>query len=223
MHKLKTLFYAIAWGLTLMDFPSQTTTIRPCGFTCDNLTDLQDLMEDVPSFVPCWKSCRTAGIVQDEGIHPAMTTPSPHTIRLHRVLRSTPDRIYRAFLEADAKVKWLPPNGFTGKIHHLDPQVGGTYRMSFTNFTTGSSHTFGGTYLDLVPNQRIVHTDRFEDPKLPGEIRVTIELREVFCGTELSITQENVPAVIPAEACHLGWQESLVLLAKLVETGIPDE
>lgn len=152
-----------------------------------------------------------------------MTSPSHHTIRLHRVLRATPDRVYRAFLDADAKVKWLPPNGFTGKVHHLDPQVGGTYRMSFTNFTTGSSHSFGGTYLELVPNQRIVHTDRFEDPNLPGEIRVTIELREVFCGTELSITQENVPAVIPAEACHLGWQESLVLLAKLVEAEIPDE
>lgn len=152
-----------------------------------------------------------------------MTSPSHHTIRLHRVLRATPDRVYRAFLDADAKVKWLPPNGFTGKVHHLDPQVGGTYRMSFTNFTTGSSHSFGGTYLELVPNQRIVHTDRFEDPNLPGEIRVTIELREVFCGTELSITQENVPAVIPAEACHLGWQESLFLLAKLVEAEIPDE
>ncbi len=152
-----------------------------------------------------------------------MTSPAHHTIRLHRVLRATPDRVYRAFLDADAKVKWLPPNGFTGKVHHLDPQVGGTYRMSFTNFTTGSSHSFGGTYLELVPNQRIVHTDRFEDPNLPGEIRVTIELREVFCGTELSITQENVPAVIPAEACHLGWQESLLLLAKLVEAEIPDE
>lgn len=152
-----------------------------------------------------------------------MNPSSSHTIRLHRVLRSTPDRVYRAFLDADAKVKWLPPNGFTAKVHHLDPQVGGTYRMSFTNFTTGSSHSFGGTYLELVPNQRIVHTDRFEDPNLPGEIRVTIELREVFCGTELRITQENVPAVIPAEACHLGWQESLVLLAKLVEAEIPDE
>jgi uncharacterized protein YndB with AHSA1/START domain len=152
-----------------------------------------------------------------------MSSSSHQTIRLHRVLRATPDRVYRAFLDADAKVKWLPPNGFTGKVHHLDPLVGGTYRMSFTNFTTGSSHSFGGTYLELVPNQRIVHADRFEDPNLPGEIRVTIELREVFCGTELSITQENVPVVIPAEACHLGWQESLVLLAKLVEAEIPDE
>jgi uncharacterized protein YndB with AHSA1/START domain len=152
-----------------------------------------------------------------------MTTPATYTIRLHRVLRSTPERIYRAFLDADAKVKWLPPNGFTAKVHHLDAKVGGTYRMTFTNFTTGKGHSFGGTFLELVPNERLVYTDRFEDPNLPGEILVTIELKEVFCGTELKVTQENVPAMIPAEACYLGWQESLMLLGQLVEAEIPDE
>jgi len=148
---------------------------------------------------------------------------STHTIRLHRVLRSTPERIYRAFLDADAKAKWLPPNGFIGKVHHLDAQVGGTYKMSFTNFTTGKSHSFGGTYLELLPHERIRYTDKFDDPNLPGEMQTTITLKQVSCGTELNIVQEGVPAVIPAEACYLGWQDSLNLLAKLVEPEIPDQ
>ena len=143
------------------------------------------------------------------------------TIRLHRVLRSTPDRIYRAFLDADAMVKWLPPNGFTGKVHHVDARVGGTYEMSFTNFTSGKSHSFGGEYLELVPNERIHHTDRFDDPALPGEMHVTITLKKVSVGTDVTIVQEGVPDVIPAEACYLGWQESLSLLAQLVEAEIP--
>jgi uncharacterized protein YndB with AHSA1/START domain len=148
---------------------------------------------------------------------------STHTIRLHRVLRSTPERVYRAFLDADAKAKWLPPNGFTGKVHHLDAQVGGSYKMSFTNFTTGKSHSFGGTYLELLPHERIRYTDKFDDPNLAGEMQTTISLKQVSCGTELNIVQEGVPAVIPPEACYLGWQESLTLLAKLVEAEIPDE
>ena len=152
-----------------------------------------------------------------------MTTPNQtNTIRLHRVLRATPERVYRAFLDPEAKAKWLPPHGFTGKVHHLEAKVGGTYKMSFTNFTTGKSHTFGGTYLELTPHQRIRYSDRFDDPNLPGEMQVTIELKQVFCGTELHITQEGVPAVIPAEACYLGWQESLILLAQLVDPEIPD-
>lgn len=145
-----------------------------------------------------------------------------NTIRLHRVLRATPERIYRAFLDPDAKTKWLPPNGFTGKVHHLDPKVGGTYKMSFTNFTTGRSHSFGGKYLELVPNERLRYTDQFDDPNLPGEIQVTVTLTKVSLGTELNIVQEGVPDVIPPEACYLGWQESLTLLAKLVEAEIPD-
>jgi len=146
---------------------------------------------------------------------------STNTIRLHRVLRAAPDRVYRAFLDADAKVKWLPPNGFTGRVHHLEAKVGGTYKMSFTNFTTGQSHSFGGEYLELVPHERIRYTDRFDDPTLPGEIQVTITLRKVSAGTELNSLQEGVPDIIPAEACYLGWQESLILLAKLVEAEIP--
>ena len=152
-----------------------------------------------------------------------MTANNTNTIRLHRVLRSTPERIYRAFLDADALVKWMPPNGFTGKVHQLEAKVGGSYKMSFTNFTTGKSHSFGGTYLELKPNERIRHTDKFDDPNLPGEMQVTITLKQVSCGTELNITQEGVPAIIPAEACYLGWQESLTLLAKLVEAEIPDQ
>jgi uncharacterized protein YndB with AHSA1/START domain len=153
-----------------------------------------------------------------------MTTNSnSHTVRLHRVLRSTPERVYQAFLDADAKAKWLPPNGFTGKVYHHDAQVGGNYRMSFTNFTTGTKMFFGGTFVELVPNERIVHTDRFEDPNLPGEMTVTVILKQVSCGTDLQITQEGIPEMIPAESCYLGWQESLVLLAKLVEAEIPDE
>ena len=146
----------------------------------------------------------------------------PNTIRLHRVLRATPERIYRAFLDADAMAKWLPPNGFTGKVHHLDARVGGTYRMSFTNFTTGHGHSFGGTYLELVPSERIRYTDKFDDPNLPGEMHTSVTLKKVFCGTEVSIVQEGIPEVIPAEACYLGWQESLTLLGQLVEAEIPD-
>jgi uncharacterized protein YndB with AHSA1/START domain len=145
-----------------------------------------------------------------------------NTIRLHRVLRAPPERIYRAFLDAEAMVKWLPPNGFTGKVHQLDAKVGGSYKMSFTNFSSGQSHSFGGEFLELVPNERIRHTDRFDDPNLPGQMETTITLKAVFCGTELSIVQEGVPEVIPPEACYLGWQESLMLLAKLVEAEIPD-
>ena len=152
-----------------------------------------------------------------------MSTNDTHTIRLHRVLRATPERIYRAFLDPDAKVKWLPPHGFTAKVHHIDAKVGGSYRMSFTNFTTGTSHSFGGTYVELTPHERIRYTDKFEDPNLPGEMQVTVELKQVSCGTELNITQEGVPAMIPAEACYLGWQESLNLLAQLVEPEIPDQ
>lgn len=146
----------------------------------------------------------------------------PHTIRLHRVLQATPERVYRAFLDPDAKAKWLPPNGFTGKVHHSDTRVGGTYKMSFTNFTTGNSHSFGGEYLELVPHERIRYTDRFDDPNLPGAILVTVELKQVSCGTELNITQEGIPDVIPADGCYLGWQDSLAQLAKLVEPEIPD-
>jgi uncharacterized protein YndB with AHSA1/START domain len=146
----------------------------------------------------------------------------PNSVRFHRVLRAKPERVYRAFLDPDAMVKWLPPNGFTGKVHHLEAKVGGTYKMSFTNFTTGKSHSFGGKYLELVPGERIRYADKFDDPSLPGEMSVAITLRPVFCGTELNIVQEGIPDVIPAEACCLGWQESLTLLAKLVEAEIPD-
>jgi uncharacterized protein YndB with AHSA1/START domain len=145
---------------------------------------------------------------------------STNTVRLHRVLRATPERVYRAFLDADAMVKWLPPNGFTGKVQHLDARVGGTYKMSFTNFSTGQSHSFGGEYLELIPNERISNTDRFDDPKLPGEMLTTVSLRPVSCGTELSIVQEGIPEAIPQEGCYLGWQESLTLLAQLVEAEI---
>jgi len=145
-----------------------------------------------------------------------------NTIRLHRVLRAPAERVYRAFLDADAKAKWLPPHGFTGKVHHEDAKVGGTYKMSFTNFTSGKSHSFGGKYVELVPNERIRYTDRFDDPGLPGEMNVTVVLKEVSVGTELTIVQEGVPAVIPPEACYLGWQESLRQLADLVEPTIPD-
>jgi uncharacterized protein YndB with AHSA1/START domain len=145
----------------------------------------------------------------------------PNTVQFHRVLRAAPDRVYRAFLDPDAMAKWLPPNGFTGRVHHLEPRVGGTYKMSFTNFTSGSSHSFGGEYLELVPNERIRWTDRFDDPNLPGEMKVTLTLRKVSVGTEVHITQEGLPDVIPPEACVLGWQESLTLLAKLVEAEIP--
>lgn len=147
----------------------------------------------------------------------------PSTIRLHRVLRAAPERVYRAFLDPDAMVKWLPPNGFTGRVHHMDVRVGGSHKMSFTNFCTGKSHSFGGEYLELVPHERIRYSDRFDDANLPGEMQVTVTLKEVSCGTEVNITQEGIPDVIPAEACYLGWQESIVLLTKLVEAEIPDE
>ena len=146
-----------------------------------------------------------------------------NTVRFHRVLRAAPEKVYRAFLDADAMAKWLPPNGFTGKVHHMDAKVGGTYRMSFTNFTTGRSHSFGGEFLELVPHERIRYTDRFDDPNLPGEMAVTITLRKVLCGTDLEIVQAGLPAAIPPEFCHLGWQESLSLLAHVVEPEIPDE
>jgi uncharacterized protein YndB with AHSA1/START domain len=148
-----------------------------------------------------------------------MTT---NTIRLHRVLRAAPERVYRAFLDADAMAKWLPPNGFTGKVHQLEARVGGTYRMSFTNFTNGQSHAFGGTFLELVPNERLRYTDRFDDPNLAGEMQTTVTLKEVSVGTEVTIVQEGIPDVIPPEACYVGWQESLILLAKLVEAEITE-
>jgi uncharacterized protein YndB with AHSA1/START domain len=144
------------------------------------------------------------------------------TVRLHRVLRSTPERVYRAFLEPDAMAKWLPPDGFTCQVHHLDARVGGTHTMSFRNFGTGHGHSFGGEYLELVPNEKIRYTDRFDDANLPGEMQVTVSLRQVSCGTELSIVQEGIPEVIPVEMCYLGWQESLLQLARLVEPQIPD-
>ena len=147
---------------------------------------------------------------------------STNTIRLHRVLRAAPENIYRAFLDADAIAKWLPPNGFTGKVHQMDAKVGGSYKMSFTNFTTGKSHSFGGTYLELVPHERIRYSDKFDDPNLTGEMQTTVTLKKVSCGTELNVVQEGVPAAIPAEACYLGWQESLILLAKLIRAEIPD-
>ena len=143
-----------------------------------------------------------------------------NTVRLHRVLQAPPERVYRAFLNADAMAKWIPPNGFTGTVHHMEARVGGTFRMSFTNFTTGKSHAFGGEYLELVPNELIRYTDEFEDPNLPGVIPVTVSLKAVSCGTELNVVQEGIPEVIPVEMCYLGWQESLVLLAKLVESEI---
>ena len=152
-----------------------------------------------------------------------MTTNNTNTVRFHRVLRAKPERVYRAFIDPDAMVKWLPPHGFTGKVQQMDAKVGGTYKMSFTNFSTGKSHSFGGKYLELKPHELIRYDDKFDDPNLPGTMITTIHLKQVFCGTELNITQEGIPAVIPAEACYLGWQESLTLLAKLVEAEIPDQ
>ena len=142
---------------------------------------------------------------------------STNTVRLHRVLRAPPERIYRAFLDADAMAKWLPPHGFTGKVHQMDAQLGGNWRMSFTNFTSGDSHSFGGKYLELVPGERLRYTSRFDDPNLPGEMQTTVSLAAVSCGTELTVVQEGIPAVIPTEACYLGWQQSLTLLTQLVE------
>lgn len=148
-----------------------------------------------------------------------MTT---HTIRLHRVIRAAPEKVYRAFLDPDAMAKWLPPHGFTGRVHHLEARVGGSFKMSFTNFTTGKSHSFGGNYLELVPHERLRYSDRFDDPNLAGEIQTAVNLSKVAFGTELNVLQEGVPGIIPAAACHLGWQESLELLARLVEPEIPD-
>ena len=147
---------------------------------------------------------------------------STGTVNLHRVLRANPERIYRAFLDADAMAKWLPPYGFTCRVQHLDARVGGSFRMSFTNFTTGNGHSFGGDYLELLPNEKIRYTDKFDDPNLPGEMQTTVSLKAVSCGTELSIVQEGIPAVIPTEMCYLGWQESLEALARLVEPEIPE-
>jgi uncharacterized protein YndB with AHSA1/START domain len=146
----------------------------------------------------------------------------PNSVRFHRVLKAPPERVYRAFLDPEAKVKWLPPHGFTGKVHHIDPRVGGSYKMSFTNFTSGKSHSFGGEYLELVPNELLRWTDRFDDPNLPGEMKVTVRLKKVSMGTEIDIVQEGIPDVIPADACVVGWQESLTLLTQLVEPQIPD-
>ena len=146
----------------------------------------------------------------------------PNTVRLHRVLRAPPERVYRAFLDADARSKWLPPNGFTGKVHESDATVGGSYRMSFTNFSTGHTHAFGGTYVELTPNERIRYTDRFDDPNLPGDMSVTVTLTAVLVGTEVQIVQEGIPDAIPVEMCYLGWQESLLLLGKLVEVAVQD-
>jgi len=147
---------------------------------------------------------------------------SSNTVRLHRVLRAAPEKIYKAFVDADAMVKWFPPNGFTCKVHHFDAKTGGTYRMSFTNFTTGKDHSFGGTYLELVPYERIRISDKFEDPNLPGEMVTSISLKKVSCGTEMNIVQEGIPEIIPLESCYLGWQESLTLLALLVEADIQE-
>jgi uncharacterized protein YndB with AHSA1/START domain len=145
-----------------------------------------------------------------------------NTVRLHRVVRATPERVYRAFLDADAMAKWLPPYGFTCKVHHMDAKVGGTFKMSFTNFTTGHGHSFGGEYRELVPHERIRYSDKFDDPNLPGEMETTVTLRQVTCGTELTVVQEGIPEAIPVEMCYLGWQESLAQLLKLVEPAIPD-
>ncbi|HEX6271832.1 MAG TPA: SRPBCC family protein [Polyangiaceae bacterium] len=145
-----------------------------------------------------------------------------NTVRLHRVFRAPPQRVYRAFLDPDAMVKWLPPHGFTGRVHHIKAEVGGTYKMSFTNLTTGNSHSFGGEFLELVPNERICHTDKFDDPNLAGQMQTTVSLKKVSVGTELTVVQEGIPSVIPTEACYLGWQESLTLLAQLVEPEIAE-
>lgn len=150
-------------------------------------------------------------------------TAATGTVRLHRVLRAPAERVYRAFLDPDAMAKWLPPHGFTGKVHHMDAKVGGSYRMSFTNFGTGKSHSFGGKYLELVPGELLRYVDEFEDPNMPGQMQVTVTLKTVLCGTELNVVQEGIPAMIPVEFCYLGWQESLTLLAQLIEANVPDE
>jgi uncharacterized protein YndB with AHSA1/START domain len=163
-------------------------------------------------------------VVESEGLPllRILITMATNTVRLHRVLRAAPERVYRAFLDADAMAKWLPPYGFTCKVHQMDARVGGTFKMSFSNFSTGNGHSFGGKYRELVPHERIRYSDKFDDPNMPGEMETTVVLRAVSCGTELSITQEGIPEVIPAEMCYLGWQESLAQLATLVEPVIPD-
>jgi uncharacterized protein YndB with AHSA1/START domain len=157
-----------------------------------------------------------------DAFSPLKENAMANTVKLHRVLRATPNRVYRAFIDAQAMVKWLPPNGFTGTVHHAEPRVGGTYKMTFINFTTGQGHSFGGKYLELVPNERLRYTDKFDDPSLPGEMQTTVTIRQVEVGVELNIVQEGLPDAIPLEACYLGWQESLVLLAKLVEAEIKE-
>jgi uncharacterized protein YndB with AHSA1/START domain len=152
-----------------------------------------------------------------------MEKKNTNTVKFHRVLKAKRERVYRAFIDPDAMAKWLPPHGFTGKVHSIDAKEGGSYKMSFTNFSTGKSHSFGGKFVELKLNERIRYTDQFDDPNLPGQMLTTVELREVFCGTELKVTQEGIPAAIPPEACYLGWQESLTLLAQLVEPEIPDQ
>lgn len=152
-----------------------------------------------------------------------MEKKNTNTVKFHRVLKAKRERVYRAFIDPDAMAKWLPPHGFTGKVHSIDAKEGGSYKMSFTNFSTGKSHSFGGKFVELKLNERIQYTDQFDDPNLPGQMLTTVELREVFCGTELKVTQEGIPAAIPPEACYLGWQESLTLLAQLVEPKIPDQ
>ncbi|HWB02835.1 MAG TPA: SRPBCC family protein [Verrucomicrobiales bacterium] len=147
---------------------------------------------------------------------------STNTIRLHRVLKAAPEKVYKAFIDADAMAKWLPPNGYTGRVHHMDAKVGGTFKMSFTSFASGKSHSFGGEYLEMVPHERLRYTDKFDDPNLPGVMEVTVTFKAVFCGTEINIEQAGVPAMIPLEACYLGWQESLILLGKLVEAEVPE-
>jgi uncharacterized protein YndB with AHSA1/START domain len=170
----------------------------------------------VKAVVDCRLQATATYIQQGEGVM------AENTVKLHRVLRAPAQRIYRAFLDADAMVKWLPPHGFTGKVHHIKAEVGGTYKMSFTNLTTGNSHSFGGEFLELVPNERIRHTDKFDDPNLPGQMVTTVSLKKVSVGTELSVVQEGIPSVIPVEACYLGWQESLTLLTQLVEPEIKE-
>jgi uncharacterized protein YndB with AHSA1/START domain len=150
-------------------------------------------------------------------------TATTGTVRLHRVLKAPADRVYRAFLDPDAMVKWLPPHGFTGKVHQMDAKVGGSYRMSFTNFSTGKAHSFGGTYVEMVPGELLRYVDKFEDPNMPGEMQVTVTLKTVACGTDLQVVQEGIPAMIPVEFCYLGWQESLTLMAQLIEAAVPDE
>jgi uncharacterized protein YndB with AHSA1/START domain len=181
-------------------------------------------LADLDPFLPACRFRRPSIVVRIEAAFTdgRQEDTMPNTVQFHRVLKTTPERLYRAFIDPDAKAKWLPPHGFTGKVHENDPRVGGRYTMSFTNFTTGKSHSFGGEYLELVPHERLRWSDRFDDPNLPGEMTVTVTLKKVMVGTELHIVQEGVPDVIPPDACTLGWQESLALLAQLVEPEIPD-